>query len=143
MEHVESVMNPVQGKIGAEIAILKDLKVTLKIGLAEIKILTNLFNNHKLTLYIVKKCLEWIPFEKFQGVKYITRGGFGKIYSATWSEGYIRSWDIENKKWDRESVKVALKSIDNSSDINKDFLNEVIKIIEYFILSLYLSCVCT
>ena len=29
-----------------------------------------------------KKCLEWIPFEKFQEVNYITRGGFGKIYSA-------------------------------------------------------------
>ena len=27
------------------------------------------------------KCLEWIPFEKFQNVTYITRGGFGKVYS--------------------------------------------------------------
>ena len=44
-----------------------------------------------------KKCLEWIPFEKFQEVDYITRGGFGKIYSAKWSEGFIRYWDIENQ----------------------------------------------
>ena len=75
------------------------------------------------------KCLEWIPFEKFQNVSYITRGGFGKVYSADWPEGNIYSWDIENKKWNRFSRQVALKSLDNSSDdnISADFLNEVIK----------------
>src|SRR4051794_17975528 len=75
------------------------------------------------------KYLEWIPLENFQDVTYITRGGFGKIYSAKWPEGYIRYWDIENQKWNRDAnIKVALKSLDNSSDISTDFLNEVIKI---------------
>jgi len=87
-----------------------------------------------------KQCLEWIPFEKFKEVDYVTKGGFGKIYSATWSEGFIRYWDIENQKWNREkNVKVALKSLYNSSNINADFFDEVIKTIEYFVLSLYLS----
>jgi hypothetical protein len=36
-----------------------------------------------------KKYLEWIPFENFQDVTYITRGGFGKINSAKWPEGFI------------------------------------------------------
>ena len=71
--------------------------------------------------------MEWIPFEKFQNVTYITRGGFGKVYSADWPEGNIQYWDIENQKWDRVSVQVALKSLDKSSDISMDFLNEVIK----------------
>src|SRR6266480_3782972 len=81
-------------------------------------------------LYAVhySKCLEWVPFEKFQNVTYITRGGFGKIYSAKWPEGYIDSWDIKNQKWKGFSKKAALKSLDNSSDISADFLNEVIKI---------------
>ena len=75
------------------------------------------------------KHLEWIPYEKFQNVTYITKGGFGKVYSAEWPEGKIRCWDIENQKWERFSnIKVALKSLDNSSDISADFLNEVIKI---------------
>ena len=75
------------------------------------------------------KYLEWIPFENFQDVTYITRGGFGKIYSAKWPEGYILYWDIENQKWFKESnQKVALKSLDNSSNISTDFLNEVNKI---------------
>ena len=78
------------------------------------------------------KRLEWIPFEKFQNVTYITKGGFGKIYSAEWPEGSILYWDIENQKWERFSNrKVALKSLNNSSDISKDFLNEVIKFIMF------------
>src|ERR1051325_1675657 len=73
-------------------------------------------------------CLEWIPFENFQDVTYIAKGGFCKIYSAEWSEGCIMGWDIENQKWYRcTDYKVALKSLNNSSDIGSDFLNEVIK----------------
>jgi hypothetical protein len=86
------------------------------------------------------KCLEWIPFENFQNVTYITRGGFGKIYSAEWPEGQIWYWDIENQRWFRNgNMKVALKSLDNSSDISTSFLNEVIKIkSRFFLIILYL-----
>src|SRR5205809_1026970 len=63
------------------------------------------------------KYLEWIPFENFQNVTYVAKGGFGKIYSAVWPEGYIRYYDIENKKWKRYSTRVALKSLDNSSEL--------------------------
>ncbi|GET50544.1 kinase-like domain-containing protein [Rhizophagus irregularis DAOM 181602=DAOM 197198] len=74
-----------------------------------------------------KKYLEWVPFENFKDITYITRGGFGKIYSAEWPEGYITSWDIENQKWKRDKnvEKVALKSLDNSSCISTEFLNEI------------------
>ncbi|RGB25339.1 kinase-like domain-containing protein [Rhizophagus diaphanus] len=71
------------------------------------------------------KYLEWIPFENFEDITYITRGGFGKIYSAEWPEGYIQYWNIENQKWKRNSMKVALKSLDNSSCISTEFLNEI------------------
>ena len=74
-------------------------------------------------------CFEWIPYEKFQDVTFIAKGGFGKIHSADWPEGNIQNWNIENRKWNKYSdQKVALKSLDNSSDISTDFLNEVIKI---------------
>ncbi|GBC04282.1 hypothetical protein RclHR1_00560009 [Rhizophagus clarus] len=70
------------------------------------------------------KCLEWIPYEKFRDVKYITNGGFSKIFSATWDEGYIIYWDIENHNWKRNPVQVILKNLNNSSE-NINFLNEV------------------
>ncbi|RIA84367.1 kinase-like domain-containing protein [Glomus cerebriforme] len=73
-----------------------------------------------------RKFLEWIPFENFENVTYITRGGFSKIYSADWPEGFIRFWDIEDQEWNRDpNIKVALKSLDNSFDISTDFLNEI------------------
>ncbi|GES90051.1 kinase-like domain-containing protein [Rhizophagus clarus] len=71
------------------------------------------------------KYLEWIPFENFKDVTFVTRGGFGKIYSAKWSEGNIVSWDIENQEWKRMSQNVILKSLDDSFCINTNFLNEV------------------
>jgi hypothetical protein len=72
-----------------------------------------------------KKCLEWISFEEFQNITYITEGGFGKIYLAEWLEGHIEYWNIENQKWYRHNWdKYALKSL-NSSDIGSGFLNEV------------------
>ena len=80
-------------------------------------------------------CLEWIPYENFQNITFVAKGGFGKIYSAYWAEGKVSHWDIENQMWEKFSeLKVALKSLDNSSDISTDFLNEVIKIyiVSYF-----------
>ncbi|CAB4427270.1 unnamed protein product [Rhizophagus irregularis] len=72
------------------------------------------------------KYLEWIPFEKFQNITYIAEGGFGKIYSAEWPEGHIEYWNIENQSWYRFKYnKYALKSLNNSSDICSDFLNEI------------------
>ena len=85
-------------------------------------------------------CLEWIPFENLQNVTYITRGGFGKIYSAEWPEGHIWYWDIKNQEWYRnKNYKVALKSLDNSSEISTDFLNEVTKIKKLFCITFKLS----
>ena len=89
MEHVESVMNLVQGKNGADIAMLKDLKVTLKIGQAETRMLTNLFNNHKLTPFIVKNALNGYLSKNFKKlvillgvvlVKFIQQNGLKDLF---------------------------------------------------------------
>ncbi|EXX59055.1 Ste20p [Rhizophagus irregularis DAOM 197198w] len=98
------------------------------------KDIDELIQHSQLNAVHYKTCLEWIPFEKFQNVTYITRGGFGKIYSAEWSGGYIGYWDIENQKWYRfTNKKVALKSLDNSSDISTDFLNEIKSYLQIYI----------
>ncbi|CAB4414705.1 unnamed protein product [Rhizophagus irregularis] len=82
-----------------------------------------------------KKCLQWIPFEKFQDITYITEGGFGKIYSVKWPEGHIEYWDIENQKWHRYCwEKYALKSLNNSSNISSDFLNEIKSHLQIYLL---------
>ncbi|EXX54077.1 Ste20p [Rhizophagus irregularis DAOM 197198w] len=90
------------------------------------KNIDELIQQSQLNAFFCAKCLEWIPFENFENVTYLTRGGFSNIYSAYWPEGKIGHWDIENQEWIRTSIKVALKSLNNSSNnISNDFLNEI------------------
>src|ERR1700729_4119445 len=73
------------------------------------------------------KVLEWIPYDRFYDIEYIAKGGFGKIYKANWIDGYIFSWDNENKNWHRPFSNrfVALKSLKNSKNVTIEFINEV------------------
>ncbi|GES73472.1 kinase-like domain-containing protein [Rhizophagus clarus] len=40
-----------------------------------------------------REVLEWIPYNKFRHIEYITKGGFGKVYRARWIDGYINHWE--------------------------------------------------
>ena|SRR5581483_6876979 len=98
--------------------------------------------------------IEWIPYNKFRNIKFLAEGGFGTIDSAIWLDGIITGWDRGKQQWKRcpsfelkdedykiaeqENVKlplnenekygnyVVLKRLNNSENIHKDFLNEVI-----------------
>ena len=73
--------------------------------------------------------LEWIPYNKFNDIKYIAEGGFAKVYSATWTDGLINKWDQKSNNWKRNGPKkVALKVFNNSSNLSEDFINEVFNI---------------
>uniref|UniRef100_U9SYM9 Protein kinase domain-containing protein n=1 Tax=Rhizophagus irregularis (strain DAOM 181602 / DAOM 197198 / MUCL 43194) TaxID=747089 RepID=U9SYM9_RHIID len=71
--------------------------------------------------------LEWIPYNKFHDIEYIAKGGFGKVYSAKWIDGYIDKWDNENQNWKRNNSNmfVALKSLNNSENVTLEFINEI------------------
>ncbi|EXX69538.1 hypothetical protein RirG_095140 [Rhizophagus irregularis DAOM 197198w] len=76
----------------------------------------------------VKEALEWIPYNRFYDIKYIAKGGFGKVYRAYLTNGFITDWDSKNQKWKRNSndILVALKSLNNSKNITPEFINEVL-----------------
>ena len=85
-----------------------------------------LIRDKQLTAHDTSSILEWIPYNKFTNIKYIAEGGFAKVYSAIWTDGYIIDWNQESNNWKRYgSYRVALKVLNNSSDMSKDFLNEV------------------
>ncbi|EXX73856.1 uncharacterized protein OCT59_008971 [Rhizophagus irregularis] len=70
--------------------------------------------------------LEWIPFDKFEMVKYIGSGGFGSTYSALWMEGPRWIWDDGAQEWARAGpMTVALKRLDNSQEISSSFINQI------------------
>ncbi len=70
--------------------------------------------------------LEWIPHNRFKNIEYFDKGGFGTIYKAIWLDGPIKDWSKYGKNWNRSNeLTVALKSLDKSSNLNEEFLNEV------------------
>src|SRR5271156_4573328 len=66
MEYAENVINLAQDGIGVNLVMLKDLRITLKIGLVGIKILTNLYNKHNLMLYVIKNILNGYLLKNFK-----------------------------------------------------------------------------
>ena len=67
---------------------------------------------------------EWIPYNQFNKIKEIGKGGFATVYSAIWKDGPLY---YHNKKLRRLSAnkEVALKYLFNSQNITNKFLNEV------------------
>jgi hypothetical protein len=48
----------------------------------------------------VSDSLKWIPYNRFNDIKYIAKGGFGKVYVANWIDGCIDNWDADNQNWE-------------------------------------------
>jgi hypothetical protein len=77
--------------------------------------------------YDVKNALEWIPYDKFNNIKYVSGGEFGKEYKANWIDGNIWEWDNSNQNWERENqnMLVSLKSLNNPKSVALELENEV------------------
>jgi hypothetical protein len=66
--------------------------------------------------------LEWIPYDRFCNIKYITKNMFGEIYKANWIDGCIDKWDYKNKNWKRKdhNMFVNLKCLDYSLELTTE-----------------------
>ncbi|PKC54962.1 hypothetical protein RhiirA1_476392, partial [Rhizophagus irregularis] len=70
--------------------------------------------------------LEWIPYDKFDDIKYIAET---QVYiKANWIDGKINNWDNENQNWIRDENKdIIMKSLNNLENITIEFTNEINK----------------
>jgi hypothetical protein len=67
---------------------------------------------------------EWIPYDQFNDIKKIGKGGFSTVYSAIWKNGLL-SYNY-NAKWIKiPNTRVALKCLCNSQNFIDEFINEV------------------
>ena len=104
-------------------------KKTFLIGTTGNKKIEELIRHTQLNATQACDYLEWIPFEKFEMVKYIGSGGFGCVYSALWMEGPRWIWDDDAQEWTRAGpMDVALKRLDNSQNISSSYVNQVTNI---------------
>ncbi|EXX71949.1 Tpk1p [Rhizophagus irregularis DAOM 197198w] len=77
--------------------------------------------------YNVDDILEWIPYDKFYNIEYISKGGFGEVYKANWIDGIINKWDDKIKNWKRKDKNkiFALKRLNDSKNVKSEFINEI------------------
>ena len=82
-----------------------------------------------------EEVLEWIPYEKFNDIKYLAKGGFGTVHKAKWIDGRIYRWDIDQNKWHRygDGEYIVLKCLNNSQNLTTDFLQEVCSLFYIFV----------
>ncbi|GBB87358.1 hypothetical protein RclHR1_01380020 [Rhizophagus clarus] len=71
---------------------------------------------------------EWIPYNKFNDIKEISKDGFTTEYLAIWMDGPL-NYNCDRKEYERNSAdkKVALKYAGISQNITDNFLNKAIK----------------
>ena len=82
--------------------------------------------NFQLNATCHDEVLEWIPYEKFENIEYLAKGGFGIVHKAKWIDGYIEYWNISQNKWNRiDNKSIVLKCLNNSQNLTTDFLQEV------------------
>ena len=72
---------------------------------------------------------EWIPYNNFKDIKYLTKGGCSEIYMAIWIDGFYIEWDNKEKQLNRSgSCTVVLKKLANVESANRSWLEEVYKL---------------
>ncbi|GBC04553.1 hypothetical protein RclHR1_05730009 [Rhizophagus clarus] len=90
------------------------------------ELIDNFIKDFQLSAINNRQVIEWIPYDQFRSFKFIARGGFAKVYSAVWKDGFIKKWDHEKGDWERMSNwKVALKTMENSSNLSLKFFDEI------------------
>jgi hypothetical protein len=72
------------------------------------------------------KIIEWIPYERLQNIKFLTKGGYSEIYTAVWIDGSYDKWDFKKQKLERLiRLKVILKTLGNVESENQRWFDEV------------------
>ena len=90
-------------------------------------IIDNAIKQAQLNCPIPRYISEWIKYEDFEDVEYLTEGGCAKIWTATWKKGFIQSYDKEQRQFIRSGpFRVVLKQLANSKKAIDEFLKEVI-----------------
>ena len=74
-----------------------------------------------------EKVVEWIPYNNLQNIKYLTKGGCSKIYTADWIGGACYEWDSKKQQFTREFEfqNVVLKRLENVENASQNWLEEV------------------
>ncbi|GBB98677.1 hypothetical protein RclHR1_00330004 [Rhizophagus clarus] len=105
--------------------ITKDYIIVLQDGVVAKYIQSYIINEMQLKISRWDDIMvEWVPYNQFNNVKEIGRGGFSIVYSATWKDGPLQHDECYGKSKRMPNKEVALKCLKNSQNLSNEFLNE-------------------
>ncbi|EXX55694.1 Tpk2p [Rhizophagus irregularis DAOM 197198w] len=85
----------------------------------------NLIQNFQITTLMPDNIIEWIPYNNFQNIEYLTEGGFSEIYAADWIDGRYEEWDSKEQKLIKIGKrKVILKVLGNVESADQRWFEE-------------------
>ncbi|PKC51838.1 kinase-like protein, partial [Rhizophagus irregularis] len=92
----------------------------------------NLIRNCQLETLMPNKIIEWIPYNNLKNIKYLTKGGCSKIYTANWIGGGYEEWDSKTQQLERIKrygiqnlvSHVILKELENVENANQRWFEE-------------------
>ncbi|GBC12253.2 kinase-like domain-containing protein [Rhizophagus irregularis DAOM 181602=DAOM 197198] len=85
----------------------------------------NLIQKCQMETLVPTIIIEWIPYNRIENIKFLTKGGYSKIYTAVWIDGGYNEWDSKKqqlKRFGRENV--ILKTLGNVESENQRWFEE-------------------
>jgi hypothetical protein len=102
------------------------LKVNFSNWSSENNDIDNLIKNCQMETLHPQTIVEWIPYNNLRNVKYLTKGGFSEIYTATWIGGRYNEWDTKKQQLIRfGNLQVILKELGSVESANRNWFEEV------------------
>jgi hypothetical protein len=90
----------------------------------------NLIQKCQMETLAPNKIIEWIPYHNFKNIKYLTKGGFSEIYTATWIKGTFNEWDSKKQQLIRFGKQyVILKNLGDIESVSQNCFEEVCNLI--------------
>ncbi|GES78399.1 kinase-like domain-containing protein [Rhizophagus clarus] len=71
------------------------------------------------------RIVEWIPYNKFKNINFLTKGGCSEIYTAVWVDGCYEEWNSKENQLKRfGNQRVVLKKLENVESANRSWFEE-------------------
>jgi hypothetical protein len=86
----------------------------------------NLIQKCQMGTFDPRSIVEWIPYNNFENIKYLTKGGFSEIYTAVWIDGGYEEWDPKKQHLIRFGrCGIVLKNLGNVESASQNWFEEV------------------
>ncbi|PKY24326.1 kinase-like protein [Rhizophagus irregularis] len=121
----EKCQNECLGKLYCEYCFRKFLRSNFSKWTSGSDKIDNLIRKCQMESITPNRIIEWIPYDHFQNIKYLTNSRYSEIFTAKWIGGSYNKWDSEKQELRRYGTRdVILKKSNNFKSVEQSFFEE-------------------